>query len=132
MILGLPALPLAVHNSGYRRDDDHALDDVLVIDVDAEKGESTRHDAKDHHADDSAPNAANSAGEARAANNSRSDRIELIAQAHTRLTGRRAGRSNDTTEPRKQTRDRVHDDWMAPHIRQKLCASRSRLIAPLL
>jgi hypothetical protein len=69
MILGFPALPLAVHIRGYRRDDDYALDDVLVIDVDAEKGESTRHHAKAHHTDDGAPNAANSAGEARAADN---------------------------------------------------------------
>ena len=36
---GLLAFALAIHVCGNGRDDDHALDDVLVIDVDAEKRE---------------------------------------------------------------------------------------------
>ena len=59
---GLPAFALAIHVGGDRSNDDHALHDILVVDIDAEKGESARHDTENHHANYGAPNAADSTG----------------------------------------------------------------------
>ena len=58
----LPAFPLAVHIRGDRGDNDYTLHDILVVDIDAEKGESARHDTENHHANYGAPNAADSTG----------------------------------------------------------------------
>jgi hypothetical protein len=59
---GFLAFALAIHVGGDCRNNDHALHDILVVDIDAEKGESAGHDTENHHANYGAPNAADSTG----------------------------------------------------------------------
>ena len=59
------------------RNNDRSLDDVLNIRVESDEGEAARHDAEDDRADHRPGDAADAARETRAANDRRSNGIEL-------------------------------------------------------
>src|SRR5687767_12230680 len=64
---------------GHDSRDDHAtFDDVLDVGVKSDKRESARHDSENDRPDDRSGNPANTAGEARAADDGGRDGIELV------------------------------------------------------
>src|SRR5689334_2919002 len=81
------ARPAPVLVGDDRRDDDAALDDLLVVSVDPQEGEPGGHHTENECADNRARDPSYPAGERGTTDHCGRDRIQLVHHAHARLTG---------------------------------------------
>lgn len=103
---------MTVDISDDRADDDQSLDDLLIVSIHTQKCEARHHQTEDHRADSGAENASPPAGKGCAADDRRSDGVELIHHAHTGLRRFRTGSGDDAGEASEQAGNGIDLDQM--------------------
>src|SRR4051794_37696882 len=88
-------------------DDEHALDDALPVGRDDEDVEAVVEGLDQQQAEGRSPDAAPAAKEAGAADDHRSDGVQLVTLAEVRRAGDDAGGQHDAGQPREDAADGV-------------------------
>ena len=110
---------VSLASQGFRgdgKDDDGADDDLLQEGRHVQEIEAVAQHADDQDADQRAADGPGAAGERRAADDHRRDRVELVAETARRLDRVQAGGEHDAGEARKQRGEDVDGDGDVLHV----------------
>ena len=101
---------------GHGHHDDDGARDLLEIRGDVQDVQPVLHDADDEGADERAPRASQASREARAADDRCGDRVQLVAQAETRLARADARGENDGGNRGEETGKGIDQDDVAVRL----------------
>ena len=116
--MSVPLLSLAVRKN--RNQDDHCLDDGLIVGRNAQDVQSVVQNRDDEDADEGAPDAAAAAVHAGAAQRNGSDGIQLISVAQGGLCGIQSGQKNQSRQSCHAAGNRISAELGAVDVQTSL------------